>query len=67
MPKFGYLGSKFSKTSVRFEISTFEIGYTQNFAMVIELILFGPKFSNFGTWAWNFWKIMSDLNPASPK
>ena len=51
MPKFGYLGSKFSKTSVRFEISTFEIGYTQNFTMVIELILFGPKFSNFGTWA----------------
>ena len=51
MPKFGNLGSKFSKTSVRFEISTFEIGYMQNFVMVRELILFGPKFSNFGTWA----------------
>ena len=51
MPKFGNLGLKFSQTSVRFEISTFEIGYMQNFVMVRELILFGPKFSNFGTWA----------------
>ena len=31
MPKFGDLDSTFSKTNVRFEISTFEIGYIRNF------------------------------------
>ena len=48
MPKFGDLGSKCSKTSVKFEISTFEIGYIQNFVKIRELILFGPKIPKFG-------------------
>ena len=48
MPKFGDLGSKCSKTSVKFEINTFEIGYIQNFVKIRELILFGPKIPKFG-------------------
>ena len=43
MPKFGDLGLKFSKTNIRFEFNTFEIGYTRNFVKVRKLILFGPK------------------------
>ena len=32
---------KFSKTKIRFEISTFEIGYRQNFVKIRKLIIFG--------------------------
>ena len=64
---FGDLGSNFSKNNVRFEISTFEIGYMRNFAKIRKLILFGPKCENLGIWAQNFRKIMSDLKLASSK
>ena len=37
------LSSKFSKTNVRFEISTFEIECEQNFVKIRKLILFDPK------------------------
>ena len=43
MLKFGYLGSKVSKTNARFKIRTFEIGYMRNIIKIRELILFGPK------------------------
>ena len=36
------------KTKVRFEISTFNIGYRQNFVKIRKLILFGHKCPNFG-------------------
>ena len=50
MPKFGDLGPKFSKTNVRFEVSTFEIGYMQNFVNIRKLILIDPKYQNLGIW-----------------
>ena len=34
MPKIEYLSSAFSKTNLRFEISTFEIGYMRNFVKI---------------------------------
>ena len=47
MSIFGDLGSKFSKTNVRSDISTFEMGYIRNFANKIrELILFDLKCPN---------------------
>ena len=62
MPIFGELGSTFLETNVRFEISKFEIGYMQNFADKIrKWILFDLKCLNFGIWARNFQKTMSDL------
>ena len=51
MPKSGHLSPKFSKTNVRFEISTFEIGYMQNFVNIRKLILIDPKYPNLGIWA----------------
>ena len=48
MPEYGDLGSTFSKRNVRFEISTLEIGYRQNFDKITKLILFGPKYPNMG-------------------
>ena len=50
MPKFGDLGSKFSKTIVMFKISIFEIGCMQNFVKIRQLLLFCPKCSNFDIW-----------------
>ena len=47
MPKFGDLGSKFSKANVRFEISPFEIGYMRNFVKIRKLIPW-PKMPKFG-------------------
>ena len=41
MSKFTDLGSKFSKTNVRLEISTFDIEYMQNFINIRMLIQFG--------------------------
>ena len=67
MPKFGHLSSKFWKTNVRFEISTFEIGYQRNFVKIKNLILFGPKYPDLGIWAQNFGKQMSDLKSALSK
>ena len=46
MLKFGDLGLKFSKANVRFEISTFEIGYKQNFVIIRKLILIDSKYPN---------------------
>ena len=43
MPKIGHLGSKFWKTNVRFEISTFEIRCKGNFVKIRKLIFFDPK------------------------
>ena len=40
---------KFSKTKVRFEICSIEIGYKQNFVNIKKLILFGPKYPNLCT------------------
>ena len=52
---------KYSKTKVRFEISSLEIGYRQNFVMVRKLILFAPKCPNLRMWAQNFRKPVSNL------
>ena len=45
MPKIEYLSSTFSKTNVRFEISTFEIGYMRNFVKIknFEFEIFEKK------------------------
>ena len=67
MPKIGHLGSTFWKTSVRFEISTFEIGYKGNFVEIRKLILFDPKCPNLGICAQSFGKQMSDLKSALSK
>ena len=57
MLKFGHLDSKFLKVNgkfeISFEISTFKIGYMQNFVKIRKLILFGPKCQNLGIWARN--------------
>ena len=52
-PKFRNLGSKFSKTNVTFEFSTFEIAYMQNFFEIRKLILFGPKCLTLCIWTQN--------------
>ena len=64
MLKFGDLGSIFSKTIVRFEISIFEIGYRQNFVKIRKLILFDLKYPYSEIWDQNFRKPMSDLKSA---
>ena len=66
MSKFWHLVSKLSKTSAKFEISTFEIEFTQSFVKIRKL-LFGPKGPNLRIWAHNFQKQMSDLKPAPSK
>ena len=48
MLKFGDLDSKFSKTNNEFEISTFEIGYMQNFVKIEKLPKM-PKFEGLGS------------------
>ena len=40
MPIFANLDSKFSKINVRYEISTFKIGYMQNFVKRLESLYF---------------------------
>ena len=67
MPIFGDLSSKFLNINVRFEISTFEIGYRQNFAKIRKLIIFDPKCPYLGIWAQNFQIPMSDLKSAQSK
>ena len=50
MPIFGDLGSKFSKTNVRFEIGTIEIAFIRNFANKIRKVIpFDPKCPNLGS------------------
>ena len=46
MFKLGDLALKFLKTNVRFEISTFEIGYSQNLIKIRKLRLFGTNAFN---------------------
>ena len=48
MPKFGYLGSKSSKTNVRLDVSTFEIGYGQNFVKRLKIDTSRPKIPKYG-------------------
>ena len=67
MPNFGDFGSKCSKTNVRFEIITFEIGYKWNFVKIRKLILFGPKDLSLDIWAQNLGKRMSDLKSTTSK
>ena len=67
MPRFGDLGSKFSKTSVRFENSTFDKGHRENFVKIKKLTPFDPKCTNLGIWAQKPEKQMSDLKSASSK
>ena len=43
MPKFGHLDPDLSKINVKFEFSTFEICYTQNF---VKIRKFGPNLPN---------------------
>ena len=43
--------SKFLKTNVRFEVSTFEVVYLRNFIKIRKLILFDSKYPNLGIWA----------------
>ena len=43
-----WLGLKIFKKNDRFENSTFEIGYKQDFVKVRKLIIFGPKMPKFG-------------------
>ena len=59
MPILRNLGSKFSETNVRFEISTFELGYMQNFLKIIKLTLFGPKFGYLGL-KFEKWKLVKN-------
>ena len=67
MPKFGDLGSIFSKANVRFEISAFKIGYIRNFIKIRMLILFDPKCPNLGIWSRNVREAISDLKSAPSK
>ena len=67
MPRFGDLGSKFSKTSVRFENSTFDKGHRENFVKIKKLTPFDPKCTNLGIWAQKPEKQMSDLKSAPSK
>ena len=48
MLKYGDLGSKFSKTNGKFEISTFKKGYIRNFVKIRKFILFSSKRPNLG-------------------
>ena len=52
---------------VRFEISTFEIGYRQSFVKIKKLILFDPKCPCPGICSKNFQKPMSDLKSVHSK
>ena len=50
MPIFGHLGSNFLKTNIRFEISTCEIGFRQNFVKKLESWIFLVQY----TQIWGF-------------
>ena len=67
MPKIGHLDSKFWKTNVGFEISTFEKRRKGNFVKIRKLTFFDPKWPKLGIWAQNFGKQMLDLKSAPSK
>ena len=68
LTKMGIWVQNFSKTNVRFKISTFEIEHMRNFANKIrKVILFDPKYPNLGIWSQNFWTTMLDSKPATSK
>ena len=48
MPKFGGFWLKNFEKNVRFEVSTFEIGYSRNYVKIRKLIRFGAKCSSLG-------------------
>ena len=57
MPKFGDLGSKFSKAIDKFEVSTFRKGYMRNFVKIRESTnTFWPKMPKFGRFNLKFGK-----------
>ena len=64
MLKIEHFGSTFLKINVRFEISTFEVGYKGNFVKIRELIFSDPKCPNLGIWTQN---LESDLKSAPSK
>ena len=57
MRKFGYLGSKFLKTNVRFEISTFKIGYRQIFGKRLESWYFLAQNTQIWAFGLKVWKM----------
>ena len=59
--------SNFWKTSVGFEVITFQIGYMGNFLKIRKLILFDAECLKSGIWAQNFEKKISDLKSAPLK
>ena len=67
MSKTGHLGLIFWKTNVRFEISTFEVGYKVNFIKIRKLIFFDTKGPNLSISVQHFEKQMSDLKSAPSK
>ena len=67
MPKIGHMCSNFWKTSVGFEVITFQIGYMGNFLKIRKLILFDAECLKSGIWAQNFEKKISDLKSAPLK
>ena len=66
MPKFGNLGSKYSKTNDKFEISTYKIGWIQNFIKTRKFILFGPN-AQIGHLGSNFEKQKTAENSRFPQ
>ena len=53
MPKFGYLGLEYKKkNNFRFKISTFELGYRQNFVKKLKVNISWPKIAKFGHLGW---------------
>ena len=67
MSKTGHLGLIFWETNVRFEISTFEVGYEVNFIKIRKLIFFDTKVPNLSISVPHFEKQMSDLKSAPSK
>ena len=57
MLKFGHLDSKFSKINVRFEISTFEIAYRQNFVRRLESWYFLTQNTHISAFGPKIWKM----------
>ena len=56
MPKFGYVGSKFLKTNVRFEIRIFKIRYIENFIEKLESWYFFDQNTKIWTFVQEVWK-----------
>ena len=56
MSKFGYLGSKYLKTNVKFGISIFEIGCRQNFVERLESWFFLAQNTQIWAFGLEIWK-----------